>query len=162
MYNQPRALQKIDFRISCQNPCITRMVEFVLEAATTGNLWKQVFLNISQNSQENTCNRFFFNKVEGLRPPALLRKRLQRRCLGMNFCEIFKNIFFTKHIRAAISLVWRSSAVLQKMNSLASFFQWFWDARTKRKSANGYLIIVLEANNWMKSSLTCFLTCHNK
>ena len=84
------------------------MVEFVLEAATTGNLWKQVFLNISQNSQENTCNRFFFNKVEGLRPPALLRKRLQRRCLRVNFREIFKNIFFTEHFWEAVSVVWRS------------------------------------------------------
>ena len=29
---------------------------------------KKVFLEISQNSQENTCARVFFNKVAGLRP----------------------------------------------------------------------------------------------
>ena len=29
---------------------------------------KKVFLDISQNSQENTCVTVFFNKVEGLRP----------------------------------------------------------------------------------------------
>ena len=29
-----------------------------------------------QNSQENTCARDFFNKVAGLRPATLLKKRL--------------------------------------------------------------------------------------
>ena len=37
------------------------------EAATRAVLWKKVFLEISQNSQENTCARVsFFNKVAGL------------------------------------------------------------------------------------------------
>ena len=31
------------------------------EAATRGALWKKVFLEISQNSQENTCARVFFS-----------------------------------------------------------------------------------------------------
>ena len=35
------------------------------EAATGGVLLKKVFLEISQNSQENTCARVFFNKVTG-------------------------------------------------------------------------------------------------
>ena len=38
---------------------------------------KKVFLKPSQNSQENTCARASF----------------------INFCEIFKNIFFIKHLR---------------------------------------------------------------
>ena len=38
------------------------------EAATKGALWKEVFLEISQNSQENTCARVSFNKVAGLSP----------------------------------------------------------------------------------------------
>ena len=37
---------------------------------------KKVLLEISQNSQENTCASVFFNKVEGLRPATLLKKRL--------------------------------------------------------------------------------------
>ena len=32
---------------------------------------KKVFLEISQNSQENACARVFFNEVAGLRPAAL-------------------------------------------------------------------------------------------
>ena len=32
----------------------------VIEAATGGVLWKKVFLEISENSQENTCARVSF------------------------------------------------------------------------------------------------------
>ena len=39
------------------------------EAATGGALWKKVFLEISQNSQENTCARVsFLIKLLALQP----------------------------------------------------------------------------------------------
>ena len=38
----------------------------ISEAATGGVLYKNLFLQILQNSQENTCARVFFNKVEYL------------------------------------------------------------------------------------------------
>ena len=44
------------------------MLIYDLEAATRDALWKKVFLEISQNSQENTCASLFLNKVVG---PAL-------------------------------------------------------------------------------------------
>ena len=47
------------------------------EAATRGVLWKKVFLEISRNSQENTCVRVSFL---------------------INFLEISKNTFFTEHL----------------------------------------------------------------
>ena len=34
----------------------------------------KVFLEIFQNSQENTCARVFFNKVAALRPATLLKR----------------------------------------------------------------------------------------
>ena len=47
---------------------------FYSEAATGGVLLKKVFLDISQNSQGNTCARVsFFNIVAGLRPATLLK-----------------------------------------------------------------------------------------
>ena len=58
------------------------------ETATRGVLWQMVFLEISQNSQENTCVRgSFFIKLQasGLR----------------NFWEISKNTFFTEYAWAA-------------------------------------------------------------
>ena len=55
------------------------------EAATRGFLCKKLFLEISQNSQ--LCQSLFFNKVAGLRPATLLKKRLAQMFLG-KFCEI--------------------------------------------------------------------------
>ena len=39
---------------------------------------KKMFLEISQNSQENTGARVFLNKVAGLRTETLLKKRLSK------------------------------------------------------------------------------------
>ena len=64
------------------------------EAATWGVLWKKVFLEISQNSQENTCARVLFNKVAGLRPATLLKKRLCHRCFPVNFVKYLRTPFY--------------------------------------------------------------------
>ena len=50
---------------------------------------KKVLLKLSQNSQENTCTRVFFNKIAGLRPATLLNKRFWQRCLPVNFENLF-------------------------------------------------------------------------
>ena len=47
-------------------------------------------LEISQNSQENTCVRVFFNKVAGLTPATLLKKRLWYRCFPVNFAKFLR------------------------------------------------------------------------
>ena len=45
------------------------------EAATRGVLCKKVFLEISQNSQENTCVRVsFLIKLQRCRPATLLKR----------------------------------------------------------------------------------------
>ena len=60
-------------------------VVFYTEAATRGVLWNKVFLEISQNSQENTCARVpFFNKAAVLRPATFLKKRLWHRYFHVN------------------------------------------------------------------------------
>ena len=65
----------------------------ITEAVTGGVLWKKVFFKISQNSQESTYSRVsFFNKVAGLRPATLLKKKLWHR----NFPVILRN--FLEHL----------------------------------------------------------------
>ena len=60
---------------------------------------KKVFLKILQNSQENTCDRVsFFNKVAGLRPATLLKKRLWHRCFPVNFAKFLRTPFLTEHL----------------------------------------------------------------
>ena len=55
---------------------------------------KKVFLKILQNLHENTCARVsFFNKVAGLRPEILLKKKLWHRCLlGLPVCSKIQSL----------------------------------------------------------------------
>ena len=55
----------------------------------------EVFLKISQNSQENTCARASF--LMNLLKTSLLKRRLWHR-FSCEFCEMFKNTFFTEHL----------------------------------------------------------------
>ena len=68
------------------------------EAATGGVLLKKVFLEISQNSQENTCARVFFNKVmqAGLRPVNLLKNRVWHGRFPVNFAKFRRTPFSQK------------------------------------------------------------------
>ena len=53
---------KIGYQVSLNTPSFTFVCSLCIctEAATRGVLQKQVFLEISQNSQENTCTRASF------------------------------------------------------------------------------------------------------
>ena len=66
------------------------------EATTRGVLSKKVFLKISQNSQENTCARLSFLiklQVLGLRPAALLKKKLWYRRFPVNLAKFLRTTF---------------------------------------------------------------------
>ena len=41
----------------------------------------------------------FFNKVAGLRPATLSKKRLWHRCFPLNFAKFLRTPFFTEHTR---------------------------------------------------------------
>ena len=58
-------------------------------------LFKKVFLEISGNSQENTCARDFFHKVS--KPATLLKNSLWHRCFTVNFAKFLRTPFFTEH-----------------------------------------------------------------
>ena len=51
-------------------------ISVFLEAVTGGPLQEKVFLEISKNSQENTCARASFLTKLQTRPATLLKKRL--------------------------------------------------------------------------------------
>ena len=48
-----------------------------------------------------------FSKLKK-RPATILKKRLWHRCFPVNFCEIFKNIFFTKYL-------WTTTSVFESL-----------------------------------------------
>ena len=61
----------------------------VLKESTGSILWEKVFLEILQNSQENSCARVFFNKVTG----NYIKKETLAQVFSCEFFKIFKNTF---------------------------------------------------------------------
>ena len=93
------------------------------EAATRGVLYKKVFLEISQNLQENICAIVFFNKVASLRPATLLKKRLWHMYFPVNFAK-FLRTSFTQNTAS------ESGRILHTYHNI---FQLFIFLRLKRK-----------------------------
>ena len=59
---------------------------------------KKVFLEISQNSQENTCARVSFLIKLQVRPATLLKKRLWHRRFLVNFVKFLRRPSFIEHL----------------------------------------------------------------
>ena len=77
---------------------------------------KNLFLEISQNSQENICARdSFLIKLQA----NFVKKESLAQIFFCGFCEISKNTFFTEHLRATASL-WRYEKVLYLIKSFCS------------------------------------------
>ena len=68
------------------------------EAVTRSCSVKNVFLNNSQNSQENTCARVpFLIKLQN--SGNFIKKEALVQVFSYEFCEIFTKTFFMEHIR---------------------------------------------------------------
>ena len=84
----------------------TASLVHVSEAGTGDVLQEKIFLELSQNSQENTCAwvSLFFNKVAGFTAATLLKKsEALAQVFSCEFWESFKNAFLTKHLRTTDS-----------------------------------------------------------
>ena len=68
----------------------------ISEAATGGVLWKKLFLEILQNSRENTCARQVCN---------FIKKETSAQVFSFKFCEISQNTFLTEHLWATASVI---------------------------------------------------------
>ena len=62
----------------------------ISEAAVGTFSTKQLFLNISQNSQENTCTGISFQAT-------LLKRRHRHRYFSVNFTIFYRNTFIMEH-----------------------------------------------------------------
>ena len=60
---------------------------------------KKVYLEISQNSQENTCARLSFLIKLQTSACNLFKKRLWRRFFPLNFAKFLRTPFFTERLR---------------------------------------------------------------
>ena len=60
---------------------------------------KGVLRNFTKFTGNHLCRSLFFNKVEGLSPATLLKKRLWHRCFPLNFANFLRTPIHTGHLR---------------------------------------------------------------
>ena len=70
----------------------------IAEAVAQRCFLKKVFLEISQNSQENTCARVSFLIKLQAAPATLLKKRLWHRCFPVSSAKFLRTPFFIEHL----------------------------------------------------------------
>ena len=58
------------------------------------SLRKGVIRNFAKFTGKHLCQRLFFNKVAGLTPATLLKKRLWHRCFPVNFAKFLRTPFY--------------------------------------------------------------------
>ena len=66
---------------------------------------KCVLKSFAKFTRKHRCQILFFNKVAGLRPATLLKKRHWHKCFPVNFEEIFWSIFFYRTPPMAASVI---------------------------------------------------------
>ena len=74
----------------------------ILEAVTGGgggSMKKGVLRNFLKFTGKHLCQSLFFNKVVGLRPATLIKKKLWQRCFPGNFAKFLRTSFLTEHLR---------------------------------------------------------------
>ena len=59
---------------------------------------KVALKSIAKLTGNHLCQSFFFNKVAGLRPTTLSKKRLWHRCFLVNFAKFLRAPFFIEHL----------------------------------------------------------------
>ena len=66
---------------------------------------KGVLRNFAKFTGKHLCKSLFFNKVAGLRPATLLKKRLWHRCFSVNFAKFLRTPFLTEHLRWLLLII---------------------------------------------------------
>ena len=59
---------------------------------------KGVLGNLAKFTRKHLCQSLFFNKVAGLKPATLLKKRHWHRCFPQNFAKFLRTPFFREHL----------------------------------------------------------------
>ena len=60
---------------------------------------KGVLKNFIKFTGKHLCQNLFFNKVAGLRPATLIKKRLWHRCFPVDLMKFPRTPFYTQHLR---------------------------------------------------------------
>ena len=79
---------------------------------------KGVLRNFTKFTGKHLCQNLFFNKVAGLSPATLFKKRLWHRCFPVEFCGISKNTFLHRTPLNA------ASELLPLNSNISSIINW--------------------------------------
>ena len=66
---------------------------------------KGALRNFAKFTGKQLCQSLFFNKVAGLRPATLLKKRLWHRCFPVNFAKFLRTPFLVEHLRWLLLII---------------------------------------------------------
>ena len=95
---------------------------------------KGVLRNFAKFKGKLLCQSLFFNKVAGVRPAILFKKRLWHRCFPLNFAKFLRTPFFTEHLQWL--LLFR-----QRQKSFLYNFQYFGCYTTNCNLSHGKIMI---------------------
>ena len=79
---------------------------------------KDVLRNFAKFTGKHLCQSLFFNKVAGLRPATLFKKRLWHRCSPVNFVKFLRTRFFIEHLRWLLLYGKLDCRVLQQLTEV--------------------------------------------
>ena len=106
------------------------------EAATGGVLQEKVFLEIQQNSKENTCARVSFLIKLQASACNFVKEETLAQVFSCEFCKISENNFFKGHLRATASLcsITKSSTVYYWTRKIVICYEkWYGELKIKVK-----------------------------
>ena len=83
---------------------------------------KGVLRNFSKFTGKHLCRSLFFNKVAGLRPATLLKKKLLHRCFPANIGKFLRTSFLIEHPQWLLLSVGKTKTV--KLKPLYKLIYW--------------------------------------
>ena len=98
--------------INCFCKCVDDMVILFRISLRRCSIKKRPFENFAKFAGKQLYWSLFFNKVTGLRPRTLLKKRLQHRYFSVNFAKFLRTFFHRTRPGNCFCLLW--------------FPVWFW------------------------------------
>ena len=119
------------FAIQSQRNVILRSIqlEVFCKKGALGNFVKFI--------EKHLCQSLFFNKVAGLSPATLFKKRLWHRCIPVNFVKSLRTPFFHKTTPVAASEL--SDVDLSSKRTLSSVLRFL---KGKRFTDNFYILLL--------------------
>ena len=106
-----------------------------------------VLKDFAKFTGKHLCQRLFFNKVAGLRPAILLKKKLWHRCFPVNFSKFLRSPFFIEHLQWLLLIRLRGNI----FKSISNYSIWKeirlleqWESSGKRRinPAGNYMLKV--------------------